>query len=131
MHRGAIAALVLVAIVAVRPQAIPQAPSAASILGRVVDAASGQPIAGTIVKLEPAGKQTPILTGSDGQFLFRQLSPGLYRITASKPGYLNSAYGQMRARGQGTMLLGGIEGNALLFVLLGEGKLPYEVKGRP
>ena len=104
MHRGAIAALALIAI-AVRSQAISQTPSAASILGRVVDATSGQPVAGTIVTLEPAGKQAPIVTGSDGQFLFRQLPPGLYRITASKPGYLNSGYGQMRARGQGTMLL--------------------------
>jgi protocatechuate 3,4-dioxygenase beta subunit len=105
MPRSAIAALALIAVVAVRPQAIPQTPSAASILGRVVDGTSDQPIPGTIVRLEPAGKQAPILTGSDGQFLFRQLSPGLYRITASKPGYLDSAYGQMRARGQGTMLL--------------------------
>ena len=75
------------------------------MLGRVVDATSGQPVAGAIVRLEPAGKQAPILTGADGQFVFRQLSPGLYRITAAKPGYHDSAYGQMRARGQGTMLM--------------------------
>jgi protocatechuate 3,4-dioxygenase beta subunit len=105
MPRWTPAALALAAVVAVRAQPLPQTQSTASILGRVVDASSGQPVAGAIVKLEPAGKQAPMLTGADGQFVFRPLSPGLYRITASKPGYLDSAYGQMRARGQGTMLL--------------------------
>ena len=104
MHRWTIAALALAAVVVVRAQSIPQTQSAASIPGRVIDATSGQPVSGVIVRLEPE-KQTPILTGPDGQFVFTRLSPGLYRLRASKPGYLDSAYGQMRARGQGTMLL--------------------------
>ena len=100
-----VAALGLAAFVNTHAQAPVTAPPSGLILGRVVDAATGRPVPGAIVQLIPDYKQTPILTGQDGQFLFSPLAAGFYRIGVSKPGYLESSYGQMRPRGEGTMLM--------------------------
>ena len=86
------------------------------MVGRVVDAATGRPIGGAIVTLQgtsgaavarrsstmpqpDAGRQPPILTGTDGYFVFRGLPTGAFTIGATKPGYADGASGRRRPGG--------------------------------
>ncbi len=89
------------------------------IVGRVVDAATGRPVAGASVQLGggvpsapapvPAGGvrpgQTPpappprFMTDGEGRFAFRHLTRGNYNISAGKAGYAEGAYGRFRANG--------------------------------
>ena len=70
------------------------------IVGQVVDAAGGKPVSGAIVSIGGAARAAPrILTGSSGRFVFRDLPPGNFTITAAKPGYAPGAYGRRRPSG--------------------------------
>ncbi len=74
------------------------------VVGQVVDAAGGRPVAGAVVGISgppaPNGQPWPrVLTGSDGRFVFRDLRRGDYTITATKPGFAEGAYGRNRAGG--------------------------------
>ena len=95
------------------------APSKGLIVGRVLDAASNAPIAGTIVSL--AGAPLPstirVLTDAKGQFLFRNVPAGSFTLRATIGGnvqnsgftwtsfgpqvgpYLSGGYGQRRPGG--------------------------------
>jgi hypothetical protein len=102
----------------------PQPPATGLILGQVVDAGTGQPIAGTIVSLiggpppmmngQPISPEVQfmieqtggfvsggqrVLTGPQGQFVFHSLKKGNYRLSASAPGYVPGSYGQRRVNG--------------------------------
>lgn len=55
------------------------------IYGHVTDFATGEDVANANVQLRPSGETT--LTGSDGMFEFRDLTPGDYKITVSKVEY--------------------------------------------
>lgn len=55
------------------------------IYGHVTDFATGVDIANANVQLRPSGETT--LTGSDGMFEFRDLTPGDYSLTVSKVEY--------------------------------------------
>ena len=46
-----------------------------------------------------AGGQPPILTGTDGYFVFRDLPTGAFTIAAAKPGYADGASGRRRPGG--------------------------------
>src|SRR5262245_46401881 len=85
---GALIALgVPLAQVPARPQ--PSQPTGL-IVGRVVDAASGRPIAGAIVSLNggairsgPGDPGQPrAMTSASGQFVFRKLAKGSYSLTS-------------------------------------------------
>src|SRR5262245_27987260 len=95
------------------------------ILGRVVDATSGGPVAGAIVSViggspataiaptgevliasgSPAagaaasGAPRQVITDSDGRFMFRDLASGRHSIRATAPGYLAGGSGQRRPNG--------------------------------
>jgi len=74
------------------------------IVGQVVDADSGRPIAGAVVSLAgpPGARVGPIprvLTGSSGHFVFRALRRGSYSITAFKAGFTTGAHGRTRPAG--------------------------------
>ena len=89
------------------------------IVGRVTDAATGEPVAGAIVMLNggpprSAPTQPPaagraatapppvpprVLTDSQGRFAFRQLTRGTYSLSAEKQGYSGGAYGRTRPGG--------------------------------
>jgi len=81
------------------------------IVGRVVDAASGQPVpeAQVTVAMRAAAPQAPapgeraggpgggslrFFTGADGRFVVRDLPAGNVQISVQAPGYLNGNYGQ-------------------------------------
>jgi protocatechuate 3,4-dioxygenase beta subunit len=90
------------------------------IVGRVVDADSGKPVAGATVQLSgglPAGPPVALqpgqprpasaipappprfLTDGEGRFAFRHLTRGNYTLLATKPGYAEGAYGRFRPGG--------------------------------
>ena len=73
------------------------------VVGQVVDAATGRPVAGAIVALSgaflPIAQSPRVLTGNDGRFVFRDLRRGEHNITATKPGYADGAHGRNRAGG--------------------------------
>jgi hypothetical protein len=88
------------------PSTIP-APStfqeAGLILGRVLDASTGQPMTSAVVRLSAGGVNVGqgVLTGADGRFVFAPLPAGTFTVTAERPGYFDSAYGSQRPRGVG------------------------------
>jgi hypothetical protein len=99
-------------------QAMPQAhaapqnePATGLILGRLVDADSGYPLAGAIVSAPmPSRPPVPgnpparvdtlrVITAASGHFILRDLPPGPYNLTATLAGYSPGAYGRMRPDG--------------------------------
>ena len=77
--------------------------ASAMVVGQLIDAATGRPVAGAIVTLggpsAPGLQAARILTGNDGRFVFRDLRRGEHTITATKPGYADGAHGRNRAGG--------------------------------
>ena len=112
-------------------QVVPQAAPAAStqdsapkigngfILGTVVEATSGQPVAGATVDIQyggpvvnayqpglaPVSVGVPppiprrVLTDAQGRFFFRQLAGGRYISRAAAPGYIGGGYLQFKPNG--------------------------------
>jgi carboxypeptidase family protein len=84
----------------------PSPAAAGLILGRVVDAAPGRPIAGAVVSLENVSLVMPgdavaesrprAMTNATGQFVFRRLEKGSFAITATKPVYADDVHGRRR-----------------------------------
>lgn len=86
------------------------------VVGRVVDAETGQPIANAVVThvalgATPPGDAPPgmgpigqtaarVLSDADGRFLFRGLTAGAYFFTATAPTYLDGGFGQQRPGGR-------------------------------
>ncbi|HSC26315.1 MAG TPA: carboxypeptidase-like regulatory domain-containing protein [Vicinamibacterales bacterium] len=77
------------------------------VVGQVIDAQNGRGVAGAIVTLGPRGAGERVMATSEGYFVFRDLAPGRYTITARRPGYLEGAYGRRRpGGGSQTLVLG-------------------------
>lgn len=93
------------------------APPIGLIVGKVVDAGTGQPVAEAEVTVAmrapapppavgpggiPGGGPTNVrlLTGPDGRFVVRDLPAGNVQISVRAPGYLNGSFGQTRPAGQ-------------------------------
>jgi hypothetical protein len=80
-----------------RPRNITAEPPAErwKIGGTVVDASNGLPLPHTPIALAPVARRDEmhtILTGEDGRFLFDNLNPGKYTLTAQRKGYLTEAF---------------------------------------
>ncbi|HTK77707.1 MAG TPA: carboxypeptidase-like regulatory domain-containing protein, partial [Gemmataceae bacterium] len=75
------------------------------IVGQVIDAGSGRPVAGAIVTIlgsggaRSAADTASVLSTSDGRFFFRDLPSGTFGITATKMGYVDGAAGRRRPLG--------------------------------
>src|SRR5687767_9938879 len=74
------------------------------IVGQVVDAGSGRPLAGALVAISgpPVRGAVPppgVLTGNDGRFVFRGLPRGNYNLVAHKAGFAQGAHGRTRPAG--------------------------------
>lgn len=57
-----------------------------TIHGAVYDAGTGAPLSNASVTLMPSSRT--LQTGKDGTFVFEELDPGQYTISAQKEGYL-------------------------------------------
>ncbi|WP_234387401.1 carboxypeptidase regulatory-like domain-containing protein, partial [Paracidovorax avenae] len=64
----------------------PATPVAAALAGRVVDAASGQPLAGATVEISGAAAQAAT-SGAQGAFRFSGLAAGRYELRVTLAGY--------------------------------------------
>ncbi|MFI5177602.1 MAG: carboxypeptidase regulatory-like domain-containing protein [Vicinamibacterales bacterium] len=92
------------------------------VVGQVIDADGGRPIAGAVVAIggaagggvqvraisvgggsgfagPPVSQNPRVLTDGEGRFAFRNLPRGSYNFTAQKPGYGDGAYGRLRPSG--------------------------------
>ncbi|HUF47667.1 MAG TPA: carboxypeptidase regulatory-like domain-containing protein [Vicinamibacterales bacterium] len=70
------------------------------IIGRAFEATSGQTIPGALVTLGlPGVAPLRVLADAEGRFAFRTLPVGRYSLTASKPGFVEGAYGRRRPAG--------------------------------
>jgi carboxypeptidase family protein len=81
------------------PAPPPAAPASQNfqIAGIVVDALSGQPLSRAEVSIQSltrANTGQTVTTGDDGRFLFDNVAPGHYPLTAQRRGYLQQAYKQ-------------------------------------
>jgi hypothetical protein len=88
--------------VASAPAASYQPQGTGLIVGQVVDGSTGRPLAGAIVSI--AGTQSvagrpQILTRGDGRFVYANLAPGFYTITATRNGYTDGGLGRTRPGG--------------------------------
>lgn len=77
--------------------------AAGRIAGTIVEAETGQPVRFAKVTLGSSAGDTQALTDDSGAFAFEGLRAGTYKLHIIKPGYLATAYGQLRP---GTNTLG-------------------------
>jgi Carboxypeptidase regulatory-like domain len=76
------------------PPGQPQNP--ASVDGVVIDSETKQPLPGATIMLQDRGGyggKMIIVTGIDGRFVFRNVSPGPYTMEASRAGYVSEMIG--------------------------------------
>lgn len=95
--------LVACAVMAGAPAAAPfQTPATGLIVGQVVDGSTGRPLGGAIVSIagtQSAAGRPQILTRADGRFVYANLAPGFYTITATRNGYTDGSLGRTRPGG--------------------------------
>jgi protocatechuate 3,4-dioxygenase beta subunit len=78
----------------------------ASVEGVVLQAGTAQPVARAVVELIGNDKEQPLAmaTAADGKFQFQNIPAGRYRLTVSRNGYLDGAYGKRGPNGTATPL---------------------------
>ncbi len=82
------------------PAVQPVATGSGVIIGTVIDAATGKPIAGAVVSLGGRGAaQPPVMVGRDGRFVFRDLTQASYALVAARTGYFGGGAGQRAPTG--------------------------------
>jgi hypothetical protein len=94
--------LASVVVLASAQPAQPPPPPSGLIVGRVVDATTGRPVAGAIVALEGVRSQAGpprAMTNASGHFVFRRLAKGSYSLTTTKSGYVDGGYGRRTPSG--------------------------------
>jgi hypothetical protein len=108
-----IVALALAFIGLQTPPATPSATADSGVIGRVVDAESGAPIAGAAVSLlpyrpadpaDPANLPQRALTDDNGAFAFGPIRAQNYLLSAVVAGYLDGGYGRARPDAPSTPL---------------------------
>jgi len=69
----------------------------ATVEGIVIDSQTKQPLAGATVIVQDrsgSGAQMIMVTGNEGRFTFRAVTPGVVAIEASRPGYASEVVGK-------------------------------------
>jgi protocatechuate 3,4-dioxygenase beta subunit len=79
-----------------------------TVEGKVLDASSGQPLRKTLVTLFPTerreNKPLSVSTDADGNFMFKRIDAGRFRLGANRRGYVSQQYGQGATNRSGTIL---------------------------
>src|SRR6266550_2660568 len=75
------------------PDARPQPAATGTIRGRVVAAASGDPIRNARVSITDDHEHPPLLTDADGRFVFLALPAGTFTLSVSKAGFAKTTFG--------------------------------------
>jgi hypothetical protein len=79
------------------------------IRGRITAADDGRPLRRATVSLRPDTSATgrplqTVTTNTQGVFVLREVAPGSYFVSASRPGYVEIQHGQRRPRERGTAI---------------------------
>jgi hypothetical protein len=74
----------------------PQPQATGRISGTVIGAESQRPVRFARVEIGSSAGSSTAVTDDNGAFVFERLRPGAYMLTVSKPGYLDTQYGQAR-----------------------------------
>jgi hypothetical protein len=90
----------------------PPGPRTGMIVGQVLDASTGAPVAEAIVRLSmpkyldslPTTPKGRVMADDEGRFFFTDLPPGDYFLQASKDGFAPGTFGQRRAWGQSQLV---------------------------
>src|SRR5262245_31737972 len=95
-RRAALLAIVFTAIPIVIAAGPQQPETAASLLGRVVDARTRQPLKGVKVRITGPTLRAPrsVETDAQGQNEIATLPPGYFSVTATRFGYVEMTAGQ-------------------------------------
>jgi 5-hydroxyisourate hydrolase-like protein (transthyretin family) len=118
------------------PQA-PDVPSAFRISGRVIDAASGQPIGRVSVSINvsatpdaPASLDSSrvVITDPEGRFVFAGVAPGKYSLSANRRGYFAQMYQQHENFTTAIAVGPGLESENLIFGLRPSASISGEVR---
>jgi protocatechuate 3,4-dioxygenase beta subunit len=88
-----------VSIVGDLPDRTPrELPKGTGLLGRVLDGDSRRPVDRAVVHLQtPLGGVDPVMTDSQGRFVFRNLPKGQYQLRSMRPGYVDGAHAKRSA----------------------------------
>jgi hypothetical protein len=100
-HMGTLFLLLVVQAV-IAAQTVP-----ASVEGIVTDLLTGNTVPKATLDLQSTSDSSiryPAITSSDGRFIFRNVLPGRYSLTASRTGYVRSQYGQRGPNSDATTL---------------------------
>src|SRR6188768_2206232 len=79
-----------------RRDAAPAPQGTGRISGTVIGAESQRPVRFARVEIGSSAGSSTAVTDDNGAFTFERLRPGAYMLQVSKPGYLDSYYGQAR-----------------------------------
>ena len=85
--------------VAIAGGGAPMAVGSGVVFGQVTEADSNRPVPGAIVSIVLSGAQIRVMTDSQGRFGFRDLPAGGFRISTTRPGWVDGAYGRTRPSG--------------------------------
>ncbi len=94
-------------LIAVVPLVLSAQTSSSSIEGSLIDYRTGSPIAKATLDLQSLTNSIiryPASTGTDGAFVFRNVEPGRYTLTAGRNGYVRQQYGQRGPNGNAATL---------------------------
>jgi hypothetical protein len=82
------------------PGGLPMKVGTGVIFGQVTEADSNRPVPGAVVSLLLPGAQAlRVMADSQGRFGFRQLPPGAFTVSATRPGWVDGAFGRTRPGG--------------------------------
>ena len=121
------------------PPAAPTAsapPSTSRISGRVIDAVTGQPLASAVVAIDssnpPDSPNSPDSTraevaAADGSFVFADVLPGKYVLSARHRGYIAQTYQQHESFTTAIVVGPGFESENLIFGLRPGGSISGEI----
>jgi hypothetical protein len=122
---------ILAAIVIALLAQQPAVQASASINGVVVAPGTSQPIAKAVVELQGGGRdeRLTVATGVNGRFEFLNLPAGSYRLTATRTGYLDTAFGQRGPSGSGRelRLAAGVNQNDITLLMTATGAISGRV----